>query len=111
MIIFAVMEKPNKNRTDEPLNDFEAEAPVKLLEALMHPEAEILGAMLQIANVLRTHRGMGSRWRTHTIEHHLEHAATHIELYRKGDDSEPHLSHAATRLLFALELESEKGGR
>ena len=39
----------------------------------------------------------------------MAHFSKHIDLYRDGDKSEDHLSHAACRLLMALELrEREK---
>ena len=52
-------------------------------------------------------------WRKHpdgdgfrqTSEFHLERARRHLELIATGDNGEPHLAHAATRLLLALEVE------
>lgn len=43
------------------------------------------------------------------LEDHLGRALSHIFSYLDGDTSNDHLSHAACRLLMALELELEKG--
>ena len=45
-----------------------------------------------------------SRWRTQTIAEHVRHAVVHLASWQAGDVTEPHLGHAATRLLFALQL-------
>jgi hypothetical protein len=42
-------------------------------------------------------------WRGVPIAEHFAHARAHLELLIAGDTSEPHLEHAATRILMALE--------
>ncbi len=55
----------------------------------------------------RTHAG---DWRTLPAAFHIAHATRHLELLAAADRSEPHLAHAATRLLMALELAREPDG-
>jgi len=43
-------------------------------------------------------------WRFIPLDEHLDHALLHIMEYLSGGTDEDHLSHAATRLLMALEL-------
>jgi hypothetical protein len=45
----------------------------------------------------------GDTWREHPVVEHLRHAAAHLRKLERGDTSEPHLKHAATRVLMALE--------
>ena len=40
----------------------------------------------------------------------INHAMRHIILWMDGDQSEPHLSHAAANLLMATELEAKNDG-
>jgi|SRR5580704_15559918 hypothetical protein len=47
-------------------------------------------------------------WRTHDSAYHVGRALKHLTAWEDGDDSEPHLSHAATRLLMALQLDAEQ---
>lgn len=69
-------------------------------------------ALAAIAEVLRqgarTHRA--DSWREHDPAFHADRAIRHIEKWESGDDSEPHLAHAATRLLMALQLDQEREG-
>lgn len=44
------------------------------------------------------------RWKTQNVAEHLRHAREHIRLHTIGDESEPHLRHALTRLAFAVEI-------
>lgn len=63
-------------------------------------------AMLKLAEVLaKGATTYGDRnWRLITVNEHLNHATTHILKHHAGDTSEPHLSHAACRMLMALEI-------
>lgn len=49
-------------------------------------------------------------WKKISILSHINHALGHLFKYLAKDKSEDHLSHAASRLLFALELELGKKG-
>ena len=49
----------------------------------------------------RTHQG--EDWRTLSAVLHLARARRHLDLLAAGDVSEPHLAHAACRLLMELE--------
>jgi hypothetical protein len=49
----------------------------------------------------RTHQG--EDWRTLPAGFHLARARRHLDLLAAGDTSEPHLAHAACRLLMELE--------
>ena len=60
----------------------------------------------------------GDTWRECLVVEHLRHAAVHLRKLERGDTSEPHLEHAATRVLMALEnnlrrnvLKPRNGGR
>jgi len=45
----------------------------------------------------------GETWRSIPCEEHLARAMRHINLYRMGDRSEPHLINASMRLMMATE--------
>jgi hypothetical protein len=49
----------------------------------------------------RTHQG--ADWRASSSGFHLARARRHLDLLAVGDMSEPHLAHAACRLLMELE--------
>jgi hypothetical protein len=59
--------------------------------------------------------GFGSRkygpgnWKKIPIESQIAHAMNHLNEFRLGDRSEPHLVNAAVRVMFALELAVENG--
>jgi hypothetical protein len=63
-------------------------------------------ALLAIGQVMhdgaRTHPF--DDWNDRPVDYHIGRAVRHIRLYNEGDESEPHLRHAATRLLMAIEL-------
>jgi len=46
----------------------------------------------------------GDPWTAYPPSYHVARAIEHLRLLREGDEPEPHLEHAATRLLMALEL-------
>jgi hypothetical protein len=52
----------------------------------------------------RTHRG--EDWRALPAGFHLARARQHLDLLAVGDVSEPHLAHAACRLLMEMETRS-----
>ena len=64
-------------------------------------------AILEVAKVLEygAKRYGANNWRDVDIDDHLNHVLAHIYAYLAGDDSDNHLSHAACRILFAVELE------
>lgn len=69
------------------------------------------GGLLEVAKVI--HKGLrryqADNWRLIPQNDHIDHALTHVFLFLLGDRSEPHLGHAATRILFALETSNEPG--
>jgi hypothetical protein len=64
--------------------------------------------MLECAKVLekgaKSH-GPEENWRLISANDHINHAQTHIWAYLAGDKQDKHLSHAAVRLLFAVETD------
>ena len=49
----------------------------------------------------------GETWRKIPPDEHLARAMRHINLYRMGDRSEPHLVNASMRLMMAFETSKE----
>ncbi|QKQ76356.1 dATP/dGTP diphosphohydrolase domain-containing protein [Nostoc sp. TCL240-02] len=66
-------------------------------------------ALLEVAKVLKggADKYGDNNWRSIPSNEHLNHALIHLLAYFAGDISEPNLEHAATRILFALELISQ----
>ena len=62
-------------------------------------------ALLSIAAVLKggADKYGPNNWRKIPLVDHINHAMTHLYALLAGDTSDDHLSHAATRMLFALE--------
>lgn len=56
-------------------------------------------------------RRKGDIWRRRTPGYHLRHAFFHLIFHYLRIGHEPHLNHAATRLLMALQLEEEISNR
>ncbi len=51
----------------------------------------------------------GATWRTIPCDEHLARAMRHINLYRAGDRSEPHLVNASMRMMMAFETDMNVG--
>lgn len=51
----------------------------------------------------------GETWKTIPAEEHLARAMRHINLYRAGDRSEPHLVNASMRMMMAFETDNNVG--
>ena len=68
--------------------------------------ADFPHALRVIAEVMQRGRAThtGQDWRNLPASFHLERARRHLDLLSQGDTTEPHLAHAATRLLMSLEL-------
>ena len=66
-------------------------------------------AVLSVAGVLKlgADKYGANNWRAIPSPDHLNHLITHVFAYLAGDTSDDHLSHAATRALFALELHED----
>jgi hypothetical protein len=75
-----------------------------ILDELVDHEADVGLAVREVSKVLRDHRDLGGRWRKRTVVSHLRHAITHCAMHAIGNRREPHLAHAATRVLMALQL-------
>lgn len=68
-------------------------------------------AVLEVSKVLAggaikhpTAPGDKPNWHKFTIDEHVGRALTHLFAHLAGDRSDDHLSHAACRIMFALEL-------
>jgi hypothetical protein len=70
-----------------------------VIEKLFPVAARIVGAVMERG--ARTHQG--EDWRALPAGFHLARARRHLDLLAVGDVSEPHLAHAACRLLMELE--------
>lgn len=64
-------------------------------------------AVLAVAEVLSAgaEKYGEDNWRLIPVRDHVNHALTHLLAFVAGDGSDDHLSHAACRVLFALDLE------
>jgi hypothetical protein len=69
-------------------------------------------ALLEVARVLKagSERYGVDAWRRIPAPEHLNHALTHLLALLASDTAEPHLTHAACRLLFALDLGAARPG-
>jgi hypothetical protein len=78
----------------------------------LDPAAYLPHAIAALHDVLKVgaERYPDEKWKTQNVAEHLRHAREHIRLHTIGDDSEPHLRHALTRLAFAVEI-AEGGGK
>ena len=67
-------------------------------------------ALMKIATVLGEGCNKYGEWNWKSIEskEHLNHAIIHILAHIANDTEEPHIEHAATRILFALEMMVEE---
>jgi ERCC4-type nuclease len=82
-------------------------APVNMLErSLMRELRPLRVALCDVADVLTSGREKhpNDDGLTQPPAYHLERARAHLELLAAGDCSEPHLEHATSRLLMALEV-------
>jgi len=74
-------------------------------------EANLDDALREVGSVIFLHREKAGDWRTKVSDFHLAHALKHIGAHLEGLTDEPHLAHAATRVLMALQLESEEAAK
>jgi hypothetical protein len=74
---------------------------------------DLRAALRAVAGALKAGALTHSReeWREHDAEFHIGRALDHLHKHEDGDDEEPHASHAAVRILFALQLEEEGKSR
>ena len=66
-------------------------------------------ALLAVSDVLKTgaERYGEGNWRLVPVKEHINHALVHLLAHLSGDGCDDHLCHAATRLLFALDMKLE----
>lgn len=78
----------------------------------LDPAAYLPHAIAALHDVLKVgaERYPDEKWKSQNVAEHLRHAREHIRLHAIGDDSEPHLRHALTRLAFAVEIAEGGGG-
>lgn len=64
-------------------------------------------ALLAVAEVLAegAKKYGVDNWRKISCKDHLNHLLMHVYAHLAGDESDEHLTHAACRILFALEME------
>lgn len=74
---------------------------------MSHIPIEVLLATLDVLAVGAENRG-DRNWELISIRDHLDHAEEHINLWKSGDRSEPHLIHAICRLIFAAYLATKE---
>jgi tagatose-1,6-bisphosphate aldolase non-catalytic subunit AgaZ/GatZ len=68
-------------------------------------------AMFSMARVLAEgeHKYGPNNWKKIPVRQHLNHAIAHCFAYLAGDITDSHLSHAITRIAFAIELTENVG--
>lgn len=68
----------------------------------------LLDAVREVNAVLERNGGVDrDEWRRQSLNEHISHAVIHGEKFLRGDASEPHLAHLATRALMALQIKIE----
>jgi hypothetical protein len=83
----------------------------RLIDGIVsHASHVIASILLNNARIHRPDKPFRTLSTGLTADDHLEHAQTHMLLDSKGDDAEPHLAHALTRLAMHLFCEAQKGG-
>lgn len=74
--------------------------------------SRFFGALYVVERTMSLHNDKyQDKWRELSIGHHLYRAGRHLVLYAIGNKSEPHIAHAATRLMMAAQLSFEKWDR
>ena len=68
----------------------------------------LLDALKEVNAVIERNGGVDrDEWRRKCLHKHISHAASHGENFLRGDTTEPHLAHMATRALMALQIKIE----